>query len=170
MEIMTFNEFKNGKGFWADRDLFIKDNPMPDDAVIVNFAYTDYGGDFFDRVAIEYFKEEKEACFAVQNTSYFGKNAILFGQTAIDFIEANKDYPLGYSDIEDYYYQKTYEAEIASFSSFLDDLKGEFDMENAMKWMTENRGGYYSVQPSGYLDFCYSTMEEDLIKAGILIK
>lgn len=170
METITFNEFKNGKGFWADRDLFIKDNPMPDDAVIVNFAYSDYGGDFFDMVAIEYFKEKKEACFTVQNTDYFGKNAILFGQTAIDFIEANKEYPLGYSDLEEYYYQKTYEAETASFNSFLDYLKGEFDREKAMEWMTKNRCGYYSVQPSGDLDFCDGTMEEDLIKAGILIK
>lgn len=77
--------------------------------IYINFAYTDYGGDFFDRVAIAYFKENHPDNIVYESTSWNGENAYIFGEIAKEFKEATDNYLLGFEDIEDYYYEKEQE-------------------------------------------------------------
>lgn len=144
---------------------------MGEDTMVLNFAYTDYGGDFFDKVAIKFFEENYPDNIVVENTAYSGQNAIVFGEPAREFAEVSERYLLGFDNIEDYYYEMQYEQEREDFENFLDDLKDD-DYEvkpEAIDWLIENRTGYYSMLPSG-LDFNYSDLEKELVNEGLIQK
>ena len=139
---------------------------------VLNFAYTDYGGDFFDKVAIEFFLENYPDNIVVENTMYSGKNAIVFGKPARKFAEASERYLLGFDNIEDYYYQMQYEQEREDFERFLDDMEKYNNYKvskEALDWLLENKSGYYSILPSG-LDYSESDLEEELVNEGLLEK
>jgi len=142
------------------------------DKNVIAFAYTDYGGDFFDKVAIEYFKENYPKNIVWENSGYGGQNAFVFGEPAKEYMEQTEDYPLGFEDIESYYYEKQNEQENEDFEYFLNDLKGDdysFDFDEVLSWLNENRGGYYSMTTQG-LDFSYSDLTEELVNEGLIRK
>ena len=141
------------------------------DNVVISFAYTDYGGDFLDKVAIEYFKENYPDNTLVEYAGYNGENAFVFGEPAQEWIDSTEDYPLGFEDFEDFYYEKMNEAEYESFGYFIDDLDSDysFDREEVMSWLMENKGGYYSITTQG-LDFSYSDLTDELIEEGLISK
>jgi hypothetical protein len=139
---------------------------------IVAFAYTDYGGDFFDKVAIEYFKEHHPENIVVERTAYNGQNGIVFGEPASEFLEAYESYLLGYENMEEYYYQMEGEQTEDDFEFFLRDLSsygGYKVSERAMEWLLENKGGYYSMTTQG-LDFSSSDLERELLEEGLIKK
>jgi hypothetical protein len=153
MEVLTVKKFKNGSGFFSDREV-LNDIKLKDDDILINFAYTDYGGDFFDRIAIDFFIDRKEENFIFENTYYYGKNGILWGKTAVDFKEATEKYFLGYEDIEDFYYQKQYESEEKSFQFFVDDEFSDHEhKERILSYLMQEKSGYYSILSSGDVDF-----------------
>ena len=69
---------------------------------VVNLAYTDYGGDFFDIVVMDYFLERHPENIVAEPTSYSGRNAFLFGEVAGRFAEETEKYLLGFDDLEEY--------------------------------------------------------------------
>lgn len=143
-----------------------------DDNVVISFAYTDYGGDFLDKVAIRYFEENYPENTLVENAGYGGQNAYVFGEPAQEWIDSTDDYPLGFENIEDLYYEMQNEAEYESFDMFLDDLERNdyvFDRDEVMNWLMENRGGYYSMTTQG-LDFSYFDLADELIDEGLIKK
>jgi len=142
------------------------------DNVVISFAYTDYGGDFLDKVAIRYFEENYPQNTLVENAGYGGQNAFVFGEPAQEWIDTTDDYPLGFENIEDLYYEMQNEAEYESFDMFLDDLERDdyvFDRDEVMNWLMENKGGYYSMTTQG-LDFSYSDLEDELVNEGLISK
>lgn len=143
------------------------------DNVVISFAYTDYGGDFLDKVAIRYFQENYPENTLVENTGYNGENAYVFGEPAKEWIESTEDYPLGFENIEEVYYEMQNESEYESFEYFLDDLQKYdgyvFDKDEVMSWLMENRGGYYSMTTQG-LDFSYSDLTDELVSEGLIRK
>ena len=170
MQNLTIKDVLNGKGFisYAMRDN-IKELNLNDDTIVVNFAYTDYGGDFFDKVAIEYFSIiQYSNCFIVENTCYYGKNAVLFGSVAKDFIEATKNYPLGYDDIEDFYSNMEREAQIEQAKEFLNDYKDEDNNKLSDKvkddclYIIIDKLSEHSILSSGTIDICESELEDTL--------
>jgi hypothetical protein len=149
----------------------IKGNSVGDN-VVISFAYTDYGGDFLDKVAIAYFKENYPENIVWENAGYNGENAYVFGEPAQEWIDTTDDYPLGFEGIEDMYYEMTNEAEYESFEYFLSDLERDdytFDTEEVMSWLMENKGGYYSMTTQG-LDFSYSDLTDELLEEGLISK
>lgn len=138
---------------------------------VIHFAYTDYGGDFMDKVAIEYFEENYPKNTLSETTAYFGKNAFVFGKPATEWIESTKNYPLGFEDFESYYYEKQNEQENKDFERFLDDLKrdGYEVSDEAIEWLNENKSGYYGMTTQG-LDFSYSDLENELKEEGLISK
>jgi hypothetical protein len=142
------------------------------DNVVISFAYTDYGGDFLDKVAIRYFEENYPENTLVENAGYNGQNAYVFGEPAQEWIDSTEDYPLGFEDIEGVYYEMVSEAEYESYDYFLDDLERldyVFDKDEVMSWLMENKGGYYSMTTQG-LDFSYSDLEDELVDEGLISK
>jgi hypothetical protein len=152
--------------------LGISSNDLGDN-VVISFAYTDYGGDFLDKVAIRYFQENYPENTLVENTSYFGQNAYVFGEPAKEWIETTEDYPLGFENIEELYYEMQNESEYESFEYFLDDLQKYdgyvFDKDEVMSWLMENKGGYYSMTTQG-LDFSSSDLTEELVNEDLIEK
>jgi hypothetical protein len=138
---------------------------------VISFAFTDYGGDFLDKVAIEYFQENYPENTLVEPTSWNGQNAYVFGEPAKEWIEQTEDYALGFEDIEDFYYEKQSEQEQEDFNYFLDEISDEyeFDKEEALEWLNENRGGYYGMTTQG-LDFSYEDLIQELLREGIIEK
>jgi hypothetical protein len=142
------------------------------DNVVISFAYTDYGGDFLDKVAIRYFEENYPENTLVENAGYGGQNAYVFGEPAQEWIDSTDDYPLGFENIEDLYYEMQNEAEYESFDIFLDDLERDdyvFDRDEVMNWLMENKGGYYSMTTQG-LDISYSDLTDELVNEGLISK
>jgi hypothetical protein len=151
--------------------LGIETNSLGDN-VVISFAYTDYGGDFLDKVAIIYFQENYPENTLVENAGYGGQNAYVFGEPAQEWIDSTDDYPLGFEDIESFYYDMVNEAEYESFEYFLDDLERDdyvFDKDEVMDWLMENKGGYYSMTTQG-LDFSYSDLTDELVDEGLISK
>jgi len=142
---------------------------MKKDDVVIAFAYTDYGGDFFDKVLIEYFEENYPDNIVVENTGWSGQNAFVFGTPAEEFVEATENYPLGFEDTESYYYEKQYEEEQEGFERFIeDDLRDyDFDTSEVMQELNEKFGGYWSVLTTG-LDYSYSDMIDHLKEKGLI--
>lgn len=137
---------------------------------IVAFAYTDYGGSFGDKVAIEYFKENHPKNIVFENSAYNGQNGIVFGEVAKDFLEETEDYPLGYEDMESFYYDMQNAQEEKDFKLFLSDLKNKYTIKkDALDWLLENKGGYYSIEPN-MVDFSYSELENELEEEGLIKK
>jgi hypothetical protein len=141
------------------------------DNVVISFAYTDYGGDFLDKVAIEYFKENYPENTLFEYAGYGGENAFVFGEPAQEWINSTEDYPLGFEGIEEFYYQMQNDAEYEGFEYFVDDLARDytFDKEEVMSWLMENKGGYYSVNTSG-VDFSYGDLTDELLQEGLIKK
>lgn len=99
--------FGNKTDCYATEDLLEKVSskyPLFDKYIAI--SYTDYGGTYLEKIFIQYLKETHPNNIIVENTVYFGENAIVFGYIVDDIIEASKDYTLGYEDFEDYYYGK----------------------------------------------------------------
>jgi hypothetical protein len=149
----------------------VKSKMKKGDAVI-HFAFTDYGGDFLDKVAIEYFEENYPKNIVVENTAFSGKNAFVFGKPAQEWIEASEDYLLGFEDFESFYYEKNNEAEQEGFEYYLGELERdgyEFDMSEVLSWLIENKGGYYNVTTQG-LDYSSDEITDELLDEGLIRK
>jgi hypothetical protein len=185
-DVYVFNNYKRGGMTYRGggivtnlEDAFGSDDlkdelksKMKEGDTIVAFAYTDYGGDFFDKVAIEYFKEHHPENIVVERTAYNGQNGIVFGEPASEFLEAYESYLLGYENMEEYYYQMEGEQTEDDFEFFLRDLSsygGYKVSERAMEWLLENKGGYYSMTTQG-LDFSSSDLERELLEEGLIKK
>lgn len=144
------------------------------DLPVIAFAYTDYGGDFFNKIAIEYFQENYPDNIVVEKTMYSGENAIVWGDVAQEYMDATEDYPLGFEDIEQLFYEREYEAFNDAYKDLLKDLirdDWEFDEDEVMDWLMENRGvGYYSVLSSGQVDYSESDIIEDLYNERLIGK
>ena len=139
---------------------------------VIHFAFTDYGGDFLDKVAIEYFKKKYPKNIVSEDTAYSGENAFVFGKPATEWIKSSEDYPLGFENFEDYYYEQMNQEEYDGFELFLRDLDNEeydFDFDAVLDWLIENKGGNYSVTTQG-LDFSYSDLVSELEEEGLITK
>lgn len=174
--VVSAKELDEGTGFFGSRGLVdeLKEKMKKGDTV-VNFAYTDYGGDFMDRVAIQYFQEEHPDSIVFENTRFFGKNAFIFGDVAKEFVEATKSYLLGFESMEEFYSEKQSEAEDASFQSFIDDISEDkykfvYGKEEALKQIREEFSGYWGINSDGQADYSEDKMIDFLIDAGQLVE
>jgi len=107
MEKLTYDQIVAGDGYLS-RELR-NDIPKIKNGVYVNFAYTDYGGDFFDKVCIEFFKERYPKYCICEDTCYYGQNMILWGKVAKEFLKETESYLLGFEDIEQFFSELEYQ-------------------------------------------------------------
>ena len=142
---------------------------MKEGDTVINFAFTDYGGTFFDKVCIEFFAENHSDSIVFENTGWSGQNAFLFGPVADKFLETSENYILGFDGLENYYYEKQNETERDSFEYFLSDLSGYEIAENALDALCSEKSGHYSITTQG-VDFCSSELIEYCEKNGLISK
>jgi len=136
---------------------------------VIAFAYTNYGGSIIDKYAIEYFLENYPRNIVVEETSYNGKNAFVFGKPAKEWMEQSDDYILGFDDFESYYYEKENEDFMQGINFFIQDLKRNysFNEEEVRDSLQEEFYGYFNVSPDG-LDYNEQTMIDYLNKEGLI--
>lgn len=90
--------------------------------IYLNFAYTDYGGSFLDKVIISYFKEYYPENIVHEKTSWNGENAFIFGEPAkelYDFIKTG--YILGFDCLEQYYTQMEFDMKMEVAQQYIND-------------------------------------------------
>ena len=138
---------------------------------VISFAYTDYGGDFLDKVAIAYFSENYPENIIKENSGYGGENAFVFGEPAKEWMETTENYPLGFENIEDFYYEKVSEQENKDFNYFLDEISAEYSFHRpaVIYWLEENKGGYGNITTQG-LDFSYEDLIQELVIENLIEK
>lgn len=137
--------------------------------MIVNFAYTDYGGDFFDKVCIAFFSENYPNNIVKENAAYYGENAFIFGEVAKEFMEVTENYLLGFEGIESHYYEMENEEREAGIKYFIESLdtdKYEISEEIPSEFY-EYVEGYCNVLTSG-LDYSESDMIDKAMETGLI--
>ena len=138
---------------------------------VVNLAYTDYGGDFFDIVVMDYFLERHPENIVAEPTSYSGRNAFLFGEVAGRFAEETEKYLLGFDDLEEYCAERELDEYDKAFDAFIkDELDGKYEFER--KAVLEHLREMYEMNcviTTQGVD--YSTREwfEELTREGLIL-
>jgi len=158
------------KSFGSDELKEELKNHVKENDFVICFAYTDYGGDFFDKIAIEYFKKYYKDNIIIEKTRYNGKNAFLFGEVAQEFWKETENYLLGFDELEEFYYQKVNEQELEDFEYFIEnELKEKylFESEKVLDYLLTEKAGYYSITPQG-LDFGWETLTNELLELGLI--
>lgn len=79
-------DFSNRQTYVASESLVQEAKDKHSD-IYLNFAYTNYGGSFFDKVIISYFKENYPENIVHERTSWDGENAFVFGEPAKELYE-----------------------------------------------------------------------------------
>jgi len=141
----------------------------------LNFAYTNYGGYFLDVVFMDYFLENYPENIVIENTIYFGRNAIVFNTDKnpdlIDcFTIETEDYILSFEDVEEFYTEKELEVFLDFVKVFIEEeLIGEFifDREKVNEWLHNERYGYFEITTQG-IDCNTQQLVDDLIDANLI--
>lgn len=108
--------------------------------IYLNFAYTDYGGSFLDKVVISYFKKYYPENIVYERTSWNGENAFIFGEPAKELYNLMKvDNVLGFDDLEDYYTEMEYNMITEEAQQYIDDNGISNDLLDIVcEWMINN--------------------------------
>ena len=146
---------------------------ISEDELFLNVAYTDYGGDFFEKVLIEYFKENDPEHILYESTIYCGQNAVIFGDFIEEFCAVTDNYLLGWDDLEEFYTNLEYKQTVEAFECFIEDSlvfeDYQFNKEKVMNWLMEQKYGQFSMYPN-MLDFCSSDLTEELEAENLITK
>jgi hypothetical protein len=138
---------------------------------VVNLAYTDYGGEFFDIVVMDYFIKNHPENIITEKTCYFGRNAFLFGEPAARFLEETKKYTLGFDNLEEFYCECELAAYDKAFASFIsDELTGfTFEKEAVLEHLQATKQGQCRMTTQG-VDFSGHEWLKELTGAGLITK
>jgi len=176
MEKLTRLNVQCGKGFFSygSREDLLENVKGIDTDPMINFAYTDYGGDVFEITCINFFSEKYPDNIMVEDTSYYGKNAMVYNTpnnpTLVqDFLEATDNYLLGFENIEETF-QDVEDKFFDEFVNYVltDSLRGyAFDKEKVSNWLYEEKSGYYNTTTQG-IDFNESELIKELRKTGLI--
>ena len=127
--------------------------------IYLNFAYTNYGGSFLDKVIISYFKEYYPENIVHERTSWDGENAFIFGEPAKELYNLMKvDDVLGFDDLEDYYEEMEYNMITEEAQQYIDDNGISNDLLDIVcEWMMNNS----HVEPN-FVDYSEVDLNEYL--------
>lgn len=132
--------------------------------IYLNFAYTDYGGSFLDKVIISYFKEYYPENIVHETTSWNGENAFIFGEPAKELYNLMKvDNILGFDDLEDYYTEMEYNMITEEAQQYIEDngLSNEL-YDIVREWLVDNG----SIEPN-FVDYSETDLNGYLQKTGM---
>lgn len=97
----------------------------------LNFAYTDYGGSFLDKVVISYPEN-----IVYERTSWNGENAFIFGEPAKELYNLMK---VDNVYLEDYYTEMEYNMITEEAQQYIDDNGISNDLLDIVcEWMINN--------------------------------
>ena len=146
--IININGVEN---YYASEQLVNELTALNPNEVVINLAYTDYGGTIIDKLLISYLLEEGSKDIIVEQTSWNGQNAFVYGKTAQEIFDCiTNGYVLGFDNLEEYYCNKENEA----IYEAINELEIDEDKRGlAFDYLNENS----SLETFG-LDFCESEL------------
>lgn len=132
-------DFSNKQTYVASESLVQEAKDKHSD-IYLNFAYTDYGGSFLDKVIISYFKEYYPENIVHEKTSWNGENAFIFGEPAKELYNLMKvNNVLGFYDLEDYYTEMEYNMITEEAQQYIkDNGLGNELYDIVSEWLIEN--------------------------------
>lgn len=132
-------DFSNKQTYVASESLVQEAKDKHSD-IYLNFAYTDYGGSFLDKVIISYFKEYYPENIVHEKTSWNGENAFIFGEPAKELYNLMKvNNVSGFDDLEDYYTEMEYNMITEEAQQYIkDNGLGNELYDIVSEWLIEN--------------------------------
>lgn len=132
--------------------------------IYLNFAYTDYGGSFLDKVVISYFKKYYPENIVHERTSWNGENAFILGEPAKELYDLIKTgYILGFDCLEQYYTEMERNTITEEAQRYINDNGLDNELYDIVcEWLTENS----HIEPN-FLDYSEIDLNEYLQKTGI---
>lgn len=129
--------------------------------IYLNFAYTNYGGSFLDKVIISYFKENYPENIVYEKTSWEGENAFIFGEPAKELYEFIKNgYILGFDCLEQYYTEMEYNMITEEAQRYINDNGLGNELHDIVcEWLIDNS----RVEPN-FVDYSEVELNEYLQK------
>lgn len=134
--------------------------------IYLNFAYTDYGGSFLDKVIISYFKEYYPENIVHEKTSYNGENAFIFGEPAKDLRDFIKNGDILDFDcyLGQYYTEMKFDIIMEAAQQYVNYNGLDNDLLNIIYgWICNN-----SRMESNFVDYSGIDLNEFLQKNGYL--
>lgn len=132
-------DFLNKQTYVASESLLQEAKDKHSD-IYLNFAYTNYGGSFLDKVIISYFKENFPENIVHERTSWNGENAFIFGEPAKELYDFIKNgYILGFDCLDQYYTEMEYNMITAEAQQYINDngLSNEL-LDIVCEWLVDN--------------------------------
>lgn len=132
-------DFSNKQTYVASESLVQEAKDKHSD-IYLNFAYTDYGGSFLDKVIISYFKEYYPENIVHEKTSWNGENAFIFGEPAKELYNLMKvNNVLGFDNLEYYYTEMEYNMITEEAQQYIkDNGLGNELYDIVSEWLIEN--------------------------------
>lgn len=130
------------------------------------FAYTDYGGEFWHKVACNFVREHAlDEDLLRQYTVYNGMNLLYLGPA--EGWGSELRFPKIDSDFESFYYDAESTAESDHFRFMAEDMFGHRKrlVEFAHQTFVSNLSGHYSLGPDGQLDVGYERLKIEIVAA-----
>lgn len=93
----------------------------PNGEKYINLAYTYYSGTFVEKAFIKYMEDNHPESIIYEETAWFGKNAIVFGEIVSDIIESTELYILGFEDFEDYFCKEELEEQMKAAEQYINE-------------------------------------------------
>lgn len=133
--------------------------------IYLNFAYTNYGGLFLDKVIIFYFKKYYPGNIVHEKMSWSGENAFIFGEPAKELYDFIKNgYILGFDCLEQYYIEMERNTITEEAQRYINDNRlGNELYDIVCEWLIENS----HIEPN-FLDYSEIDLNEYLQKNGYL--
>lgn len=160
-------DFCNKQTFVASESLVLEAKEKNSNFYL-NFSYTSYGGSFFDKVVIDYFKQNHPESIVYEETSWNGENAFIFGDVSKVFAEETDKYLLGFEEIEDYYFAMKVAITSKDAEMFYNDNKELFVVDE----ITAINAIYDYLEECDIdinrVDFCESSLIEHLREIDII--
>lgn len=160
---------KDRTTYYASSDLLDQlSEKITEGDTVINFAYTDYGGTFYDKAVIEYLKVDFPESIIYEETSWYGQNAFIWGEFADRFLAETENYCLDFEGLEEFYMEWEYEETKKGVDYFIESLDDNYSLvDSAEEKIMELVSDYYSVLTSG-LDYSESELIERCIQKGII--
>lgn len=157
-------DFSSKQTYVASKSLLQEAKDKHSD-IYLNFAYTDYGGSFLDKVIISYFKKYYPENIVHERTSWNGENAFIFGEPAKELYDFIKNgYILGFDCLEQYYTEMEYNMITEEAQQYINDNGLDNDLLNIIYgWICNN-----SRMESNFVDYSEIDLNEFLQKNGYL--
>lgn len=152
---------------FAKRSTYIASESLVQEAkskhsdIYLNFAYTDYGGSFLDKVVISYFKKYYPENIVYERTSWNGENAFILGESAKELYDLIKTgYILDFDYLEQYYTEMEYNMMTEEAQRYINDNGLGNELYNIVcEWLIENS----HIEPN-FLDYSEIDLNEYLQK------